>query len=361
MDNNITENSSCSPYDSPEYAVVAAVSAGLAFLSTILVAFMIAIIILFKKYRFLSQRLILYMAISAILVNLGIILHRVDYMNQMTEFYIRFCMFGGYLDQLSNWMLLNSVCAITIYLLLALFTEKKTEKYELVYIFFIFIFPFTYCWVPFIENSYGRAGAWCWIRAEERIDCKPFKFGVLLQFIIWFVPLYTLMAVLILLYVTILVKLCLNKQKWNRISTEEIIEFKKQVKKDLLPLVLYPLIYFLLNIFPFINRIYNQTHKDPQLGLWYLAALANPSMGAWIALTFTLHRSTRKHLSTTEIKAAARELWQGNTEVHEYDLEDNEVGITKTDSYRRSNGHPYQNYAKTNTLDKTDPKALTSE
>ena len=79
----------CSPYNSPAYAAVAGVSAGLAFLSLFFNIFVFAIIILLKKWRSFSQRLIVYLTLSALLVELGIILHRVDYRNETSDFYRR--------------------------------------------------------------------------------------------------------------------------------------------------------------------------------------------------------------------------------------------------------------------------------
>lgn len=327
--------SNCSPYNSQSYAVVAAVSSGLAFVSILLILLVIAIIILFKKWKFFSQRLILYLALSAILVNVGIILHRVDYENQTTTFYVKFCEFGGYLDQLSNWMLLISISAIIFYSSCTLFFDKRTEKYEMVYVFFIFIFPFLFTWIPFIKESYGRAGAWCWIRSEDR-DCNSFEFGRWLQFSTWFVPLYIIMVVLIILYFFIIVKLYHKKNTIDKTS-------KLHIKRDLLPLVAYPLIYFLLNIFPFINRTYNSIH-DPNLVLWYFAALANPTVGAWMALAFTLDPRTRKRLTVMEITAAARDLCQSKTVVQEYETGSVKENSVQTDSYHSTDAHPYKNY-----------------
>lgn len=328
-------NASCSPYDSRSYAVVAAVSAGLAFLSTLLILGVIGIIVLFKKWHYFGQRLILYVCISAVLLNLGIILHRVDYNNQTSAFYTRFCEFGGYVDQTSNWMLLIAISAIIAHSSLIL-VDKNTEKYEPVYVIAIFVLPLFVTWIPFIKDSYGRAGAWCWIRSEDRGTCDAFEFGSWLQFSTWFIPLYTIMVVLMILYAIILLKLYqMNK---NRTKNQA-----DQVRtKDLLPLIAYPLIYFLLNVFPFINRTYNFNSEQPNLVLWYLAALANPSTGAWIALAFTLDPRTRKRLTYAQLQAAVRDLCGGEKPMKEYGTEDKEISI-QTDSCH-STDTPYKSY-----------------
>lgn len=342
MMNLSTENSSCSPYDSFSYSVVAAVSAGLAFVSIVLILCIVSIFVLFKKWRFFSQRLVLYLAISALLHNVGVILHRVDYHNQTSGFYSIFCEFGGFFDQVSNWMVLISITSIITYCSCIIFFNKNTEGVEWVYILGIFLLPFLISWVPFIQRSYGRAGAWCWIRSEERETCEPFILGSWLQLSMWFIPLYILMIVLIVVYIMILAKIYWEKRHWtNNIDITKRIA----IKKDLLPLIAYPLIYFLLNIFPFINRTYNLTHKQPSLALWYLSALANSSVGAGLVVGFTLDPATRKRLTVARLRASVLELCGGGSgSVQEYNVEDKASSSMQTDSYHSTTSGPYRSY-----------------
>ncbi len=333
------ENSSgsgdCWPYGTESYVAVAALSAGLAFISILLILTVIFIMVIFKKLRFFSQRLILYLAITAILVNVGIILHRVDYLNQTTDFYVRFCEFGGYLDLTSNWMLLIAVSCIIAYSTIAIFFSKSAEKYELLYLFLIFIFPLFFTWIPFIKNTYGRAGAWCWIKSEERdANCTTNIFGSWLQYTLWFVPLYVFLIVLIILYIMILIKLYRRKKNWP-LKTDKV-----HIKRDLVPLIAYPLIFFLLNIIPFINRTYNSLNEQPLLGLWFLAAMSNPSVGAWIALACALDPETRKRLTIPQLQMATMELFKKSTVVQEYTVEESK----KTESYKITDNHPYKSY-----------------
>lgn len=344
---NSTTNVSCSPYDSTSYVVVAAVSAGLSGLSLILLSGVIFILVLFKKWRFFSQRLILYLATSSILVNIGIILHRVDYYNQTTDFYVKFCEFGGFLDQVANWMLLMSVCSITTFVFLKIFFNKNTEKLEFLYLFLIFAFPLTFAWIPFIWGAYGRAGAWCWIRFEERGTCEPYYTGQVLQYMLWFGPLYVLMFILIIIYVLLLFRLYRKPNEWTReYDVTNTLQRKKMTPHDLKPLIVYPLLYFLLNIFPFINRTYNLVITDsPILALWYLSALANPSMGTLITVAYCMDPETRKRLNLKHIRGATMEWFRRNEVVTSYSIEVPENGtLPRTDSYIPQDQHPYKNY-----------------
>lgn len=336
IDSNTSNSSECWPYDTTEYVIVAGLSAGLAFISILLIVGVIYIMVIFKKLQFFSQRLVLYLAISAILVNLGIILHRIDYENQVSDSYVRFCSFGGYLDMTSNWMLLMAVSCIVAYSAIAIFFSKSTERYEPLYFSVIFIFPLLFTWIPFINNTYGRSGAWCWIKSEERdANCTTNVLGTALQLTIWFVPLYVFLVILIILYIMILIKLHLRKKNWPSKSK------KIKVRRDLLPLMAFPFIFFVLNIIPSINRIYNTIHTEPQVGLWFLTAIVNPSVGAWIALAVALDPQTRRRLTFAQVKAATLELFKKDTVVQEYKLE----GFKdRTDSLKHPEVHPYQSY-----------------
>ena len=333
-------NGSCSPYYSSSYAAVAALSAAIAGLSLLLLIAVIVILILFKKLQFFDQRLILYLAVSSIFSKLALILHRVDYHNQTTEFYTRFCQFGGYFDEVSIWMLLMAVCSIVAYVSLRILFKKDTARFELVYLFFIFVFPLTFTWIPFVFNAYGRAGAWCWIISEDRETCEPYFAGQVLQFVLWFGPLYLLLVVLLLVYVVLFIH---QYRKRYKLKREKSIQGTLQRQpsptlvrpQDVKTLLVFPVLYFLLNIFPFINRTYNLVATGgPSLPLWYLAALANPLMGTLVTLAYFLDPETRKRMTLTNIRGAALDMIKKDNKITSYSVAIPDNGtIPRSDSY----------------------------
>ena len=333
-------NASCSPYGSTSYVIVAAVSAGLAAISLLMLLGVIFILILFKKWKFFSQRLIFYLATSAMLVNIATILHRVDYDNRRTDFNIRFCELSGFLDQVSKVMLLMSVCSITISVSLRVFCDRNTEKLESFYVFLIFVFPLTFSWIPFIWKSYGRVGAWCWIRSEEQGTCELYFKGLVLQYTLWFGPLYILMFILIVIYLILLIHLywIRNKMARDRAGT---VQGKMMSHLDFKPLIVYPLFYFLLNIFPFINQTYHFVQTDsPILALWYLEALAMPSIGTLITIAYFLDPETRKRLNLKHIRGATMDLFRKEDLIASYQITGDEV--YRTDSFQFIGQTPYR-------------------
>ena len=300
-----TNDTNCSPYYTEAYDNVAITSAAAAFFSLTAGCFVIFIMILFKKWIFFSQRLILYLAVAAILASISTALHRINYQNQTSEFYDRFCAFSGFVEQITSWILLNAVSSITFYMFANTVLKIKTEKYEVYYFLFIFVFPFSFNWIPFINSSYGRAGAWCWIRSEERDTCEAFMFGQVLIFTLWYIPLYIIVSILVLLYIIILVTMRKTNREWTKNPTEYSKELKKQASREVIPLMAYPLIFFILSIPPLVNRIHNLVSPDnPSLGMWYASALSFPLEGGLIAIAYSLDPETRKRLNWANIRAA---------------------------------------------------------
>ena len=316
-------DSNCSsPYTDHAYAIVAGLSAASAFISLLASCFIVFLIVLFKKWAFFSQRLVLYLAISVILESVATIIHRVDYNNETSDFYVRFCQFSAFLEHNTSWMELMAVVSITLYIFVCAMFNKRTDRLELVYVFFTFAFPLLFNWIPFTVDSFGRAGAWCWIRNEDIYTCEQIKAGQILQFVLWYVPLYVILVVLICLYVAILVKIhWYDPRTWKGNYKPEEEHYRSQMSKEIRSLLWYPFIYFMINLIPLINRIHGLARpNNPSLALWIIHSLLFPIQGGFIALAFTLDPDTRKRLKPAHIRAAAKEL-KNVSNVEEYPLQ----------------------------------------
>ena len=134
MTNSIVamEENCTSPYTSTKYTIVAGLSAATAFISLLASLFVVSLIVLFKKYRFFTQRLILYLVLSVILHSITIILHRMDCENERSSFYVGFCM---------------ATISITLYVFVWVAFNKHTDKLKYSYMFFIFVFPWLFNWI----------------------------------------------------------------------------------------------------------------------------------------------------------------------------------------------------------------------
>ena len=310
----------CPPFGDKIYAKVAAVAAAPGFISFLANCFVIFIIILFKKWRFFSQRLILYLAISAAIMSIGIVLQRTDYENQTKRSYFNFCIFAGFLNQVSIWMVINSVTSIVIFITLRIFTSISPSKCEPFLIFYILILPLMLNWIPFINLTYGKAGVWCWIRSQKE-NCEQYLFGRILQPVLLYIPLYVISSVLVVVYIVILIKLHCTRKQWRGKLDFETERFRRQIKQEIRPLMIYPLIFFIFNIVPLVNCIYTQVHPESHHpALWLLAGIAYPVQGGVIAITFSLDPETRRRLTAANFRAAFSECFR-NKNIAEYPIQ----------------------------------------
>ena len=322
-ENDSSANASCpSPFDSKEYRIVAVVSAGSAAVSFLACVYVILLIVLFKRYTFFTWRLVLYLTIAACAHSISLIINRVDYRitNTATENY---CIFTGFLDQHTIISQLIAVVCITSNLFVNVILNKRTDRLERLYIFLIFVVPITVSWIPFIHLSYGRAGAWCWIRSRSEDNCSQFIFGTVLQFVLWYIPLYFIVTVLFVIWLLIKCKLARNKRRWAGRYDHQAELVKAQMLREIEPLVWYPLVFIILNLVPLANRVQGAVSPgNPVLGLWVVTAICLPLQGGLFALTFTLHPSNLRSLRWRELKAAVA-VWRYSREevVGEYSVE----------------------------------------
>ena len=304
MAENSSNNSSdgiveCSIFDTPPYVTVAIISASSAALSALCCITVIGLIFLLKKHYFFIQRLVLYLSLAALVNSLSIVLRL--YRIGQSETLDKLCVAAAFIDQTSLWSLFMAFAVITFTLLMAIVFHKNTVRLEGVYLALIALFPLTFNWIPFIHNTYGRAGAWCWIRSLNYDDnCTQHEFGRILQFAIWYIPAYVLIGVLLITYLVIIITSVVRK-KFSQ-SNKDDAETRK-LHEEVWPLLFHPIGLFILNIFPLTNRIYNTFSDDPIYELWILHAVFSPLQGGYIALAYILNRATLRRITFNNFRA----------------------------------------------------------
>ena len=277
----------------------------------------IFLIVLFKRWHDLNKRLLLYLCIATVIALVVSMLSRITHPN--------FCMIGGFASQMGGWVSLMSYICITIALLLTTYFKDYNRRLEIAIILIIFVIPFTFNWIPFIKSSYGKAGILCWIRHYKEVNgtCEKHTFGLVLQLVLWYIPLYLLLTVMILLYVAALAKFYFHRKKWTAFDQNKDNE-RIYALNYLSSLLAYPLVYFIINIFPLINRLQTLVNpSNPVPALWILANIFYSQQGTGVAIVFLLEH--RKKLTITSLRAAAAE-WRKETEVTEYPVSEEEEG-----------------------------------
>jgi len=307
----------CSPYDARIYSIVAAVTAGSGAISVVANVIALVFIVLFKWWSFFSQRLVIYLLLANTCTGVSTVLLRIDYNNEMDPPYNDFCQFSGFLSQVTGWMVLNTYICIMASLLLKVNFNINFERLDIAAVLLIFVSPLVVSWIPFAPNVYGKAGAWCWIMSVDRNQqCDPNVTGQIMQIVLWYLPLYLVLVILIIIYSIVLAKVCRNKKKW-RIDQSDKSERQNALKYSL-GLMAFPLIYFLTNIFPLINRLQGLFRpNNPSPTLWFISGIFYPQQGTGVVLIFLW---SLRHVMTVGRIKAAWDNWFHRVKINEYPI-----------------------------------------
>ena len=315
---NTTEGNetSCAPYNNrfSKIAITLAVStASVSFVACIVV---IVLIYVLKKYKFRSQRLILYLTVAVMIKCLSWVAQKVhfelanrhDITSNMTD---RFCSLAGYFTLTTSWFELMAVACLTINLFLHAVITRSKGCLELVYLPMIFIAPFLFTWIPFLNGAFGQAGSWCWIRGKTD-NCERFTIGIFLRFVLWYIPLNIILFILVVIYIIITYKISKRNRRWDGNFDPMMRKRRLKMQKDVRPLIWYPLIYFLLHLIPLASRITDAINSTPFYPLWIISAITLPLQGGFIAIAFTLDIKTLRRLRRQRITGTVRGITQTN-------------------------------------------------
>lgn len=286
--------SNCTDFSQPVFIAVVAVRAFSGALSALSSIFVIWLIIIFKKYQLFAQRLILYLSIAALINGLTKTIHGINYPyypdNDHTTNY---CMVIGFVNQITTWMIILATVVIMVYLYIKT-VHGKDLQLDVVCILTIFLFPFTFSWIPFISLTYGRAGPWCWIR-KTHDDCTDDEFGIVLRYTILYGPSYAiLIATTILLVVMYIVVRRRKRQLVGNYTPDKERQYKMLIS-EVRPLIWYPIIMTVIQIPGIVNRIVEGTYGHVYF-LWFLHAFVYPLQGGFICIAYALDPDTRRRL-----------------------------------------------------------------
>lgn len=301
-----SDNDSCTVlYDSTDYKIRAGLRASVGFVSFLCCGVVVFIIVLFKKYHFFSQRLILNIAVAAMIHALSYTTARINYYT-VREIDDPYCYFGGLFNHYTAAVELISIWFTTINIFSVGMFRRNISKFEPAYYVCTYALPLLWFWVPIYLQAYGTAGGWCGIK---RLDagCQLFELSDDIQFGIWFVPLYISTVIIIVMLVAVAIKLFRDMRQWSGRFDPVAETAKVALQNEIRPLIIYPVIYLLLNTFSFvsqINRAINPNSTTAATVLAYLRVVTSPFRGAFIALVFALDRDTRSRLTAARCKTA---------------------------------------------------------
>ena len=195
--------------------------------------------------------------------------------------------------------------------MLAVFNRNlQSYKYEVVGVLTCHTLPVLFSIVPFVtlknDTLYGLAGAWCWIKLTDK-DCNEYKAGVIEQFTLWYGP-FMFLAILNCIAMLVVIVVLYRGAR----GTHEPHQYREALK-EMVPLLVYPLIFNTLYCLGVANRIYYAVTEEAKFSLWVAHSLADPCLPLFIPIAFLLHPNSLKKLNCKKLKTAAND-WRHHSQ-----------------------------------------------
>ncbi len=270
--------------------------------STALVSFSLCAIamlfvVCFKLHKKFAYRLAMYQVLSSMFVSLAVIFATVPiyYKDKDDIPHKTLCIAGGFVLEYLMWVKLLFTFFLFFHIFCLAVFLKNLMNLEVYYVLLSFLLPMVFTWIPFIHTSYGPMESWCWIK--EYTDChhtQHYWEGFIEQFALWYGPL----SICILASIpTIIIILVAFKYRYNRLSPSESDPLLEECMKrymlkvyfrKLIPLLIYPIIFFALFLFPIFRQV-RHAISHPYFDLSLAHSLCYASVGLFSSIVLILH------------------------------------------------------------------------
>ena len=249
---------------------------------------MLILIMVQRRFKTTTQRLLLYLNISILIASVVYVVRGAGYGLLDKQF---FCAGIAYINQVCSASLLAVLCCFLLHLFLKALFEVRIKKMEILYIPTIFILPVLVSGIPFIKNSYGKSGPWCWIQGKEG-KCKKFQFGMIMQYSLWYGPLYTLTIIGAVIYVISILALKKKLREQETRYTSDRERQKQQITlRELNNFCWYPIILFFFSLVPLITHVSDSVKQDHAVvPLWIASAILQSLEGFAISIIFIIRK-----------------------------------------------------------------------
>ncbi len=221
----------------------------------------VSVALYLKVYKHFAHRLAMYLVCSSILTN---IIH-------ISQFALLPCLnldeeklcnnIGPLRQYFMSVELLFAVC-FTFHLFCLTVLQRSFKYSEHIYVFVATVGPFALLvWIPYCwdDYRYGIDVAWCGIKSQnETAGFYEDKTDIGLHFGIWYGPVLFLQCINAVEVIVILIAICYRLRSLKR--DEEVlinrVNANEKALKEVVPLVVYILIFFILTVVPFAHRLY---------------------------------------------------------------------------------------------------------
>ncbi len=266
MNNSTSQDCTCSEELCNDQIKILYVFASISSLSLVSSTFTLSLTIYLKLYKNFAHRLAMYLVSSSIPTNIFHVSQLIAIKCPVA------CKYIGFPKQyFSSVELLFTMCfSFHIFSLAVL--QRDYKRLERIYCIVSLVLPIFLVWIPYLKDHYGVSMAWCGIttvNSNSEIDWLGFGF----LFGLWYIPVLIFQLFIVIVIVSIIIALgfrSCNRQE-NNDENEQLIVRKaiaikhKKALKELLPILAYLIIFYLLTIIPLVHHIYylfNSTQLD---------------------------------------------------------------------------------------------------
>ena len=285
---------------------------GTGFISFIMCLIAVSLVFCMRLHKYFTYRLAMYQILSSLCLSLVEMsfLSLLNYDGDVVYYQVA-CKTTSFLIEYFTWIKLLFTTSLVFHLFCLAVCLKNFQKLEIVYVLLPILFPCLFSWIPFIHNSYGVAGAWCWIR-DWKDNCATEKYveGIIEQFVLWYGPFTISLTLSVVAVFIILIVLAWRTYASRNKEYEHLIENhernqNKKAMKELLPLLAYPVIFYVLCLFPLIDRVYNAISSNAQFELSFGHALTESLWGFCSSWALIIHILVMKKKKCIHIREHA--------------------------------------------------------
>lgn len=287
-----------------EKYVILMTNCGVGIAAIVVCLIAVAMALKFKLHNFFIHRLAIYQVFSAMLYS-AVRIVEVIFINydKNPSVYHPICVIEGFVLEYTLWIKLMFTFCLTFHLFCLSVFHIKLARLEVVYVLLSIFGPLLFTWVPFISiNSsgplYGVAGAWCWIQ-NWKDDNASIKLpqGEIEQYALLYAPAITcllLCGVAVVIITVILVCQAYRSSCFccNRANSEQqplLTEKNTKILKEILPLIIYPILSLLFYIPAFINRLIGSISSNANFSSFIWSAVSLPLVGLLAGVSLIAH------------------------------------------------------------------------
>lgn len=317
---NDSESNNCSSSElslTQRNAVIYILGGGGVF-STLICVIALLITLYYRLYKRFVHRLVVYQILSAIIFSL-VCSAEFSFLNYDGSSSIMRILCGavGFLIIVTIEIKFLITFWLTFYLFMFAVFSKDLCHLEPLYVITSVGIPILFDWIPFVNGLYGPVGGWCSLKNWEG-DCvkEMMLLGTIEQYAFVYVPGAVLFLIdHIMIIVTIAVLLYRSYCRPVKVTAEHDpllerqAEKQKKAFKEILPLILYPIIFLILFLPSVIQRSYGAfVPETERYSLLVLQAATAPLWGLFVGILVIIHVGILKCCGFTIDQKPARHI-----------------------------------------------------